>query len=67
MSLRPEFRRCLTGTDLDVLVLGGGINADLVASELTQCAILMRPPSDLTWESAILLPTKRLTRPVQLD
>ena len=39
MSLRPEFRRCLTGTDLDVL--GGGINGALVASELTQCAILI--------------------------
>ncbi len=41
MSLRPEFRRCLIGTDLDVLVLGGGINGALVASELTQCAILI--------------------------
>jgi len=47
----------LIGTDLDVLVLGGGINGVLVASELTQCAILMRPPSGPTWESAILLPT----------
>jgi hypothetical protein len=31
----------LTGTDLDVLVLGGGINGALVASELTQFAILI--------------------------
>ncbi|MEC7790352.1 MAG: hypothetical protein VX856_04850 [Pseudomonadota bacterium] len=65
MSLRPEFRRCLTGTDLDVL--GGGINGALVASELTQCAILIAATVGPTWESGILLPTKRLTRPVQLD
>jgi len=46
---RHENRCRLTASDLDLLVVDGGISGASVASELTQCATHMRPDSGICY------------------